>query len=95
MLCQKCKKARGEIKLPYLGLMLCKGCFCKLIERRVKKEIRSKNLINLKYLNLHGNEIKTIIGLENLTDLRYLILNKNHIGFLQTPLYLKISGRIP
>ena len=48
MLCQKCKKAKGEIKLPYLGLRLCKTCFCKLIERRVKKEIRSKNLINEK-----------------------------------------------
>ena len=48
MLCQKCKKAKGEIKLPYLGLKLCKGCFCKLIERRVKKEIRSKELINEK-----------------------------------------------
>jgi len=48
MLCQKCKKAKGEIKLPYLGLILCKGCFCKLIKRRVKKEIRLKNLINEK-----------------------------------------------
>ena len=48
MLCQKCKKAKGEIKLPYLGLRLCKSCFCKLIERRVKKEIRSKKLINEK-----------------------------------------------
>jgi len=48
MLCQKCKKAKGEIKLPYLGLRLCKTCFCKLIERRVKKEVRSKNLINEK-----------------------------------------------
>jgi len=48
MLCQKCKKAKGEIKLHYLGLRLCKTCFCKLIERRVKKEIRSKNLINEK-----------------------------------------------
>ncbi len=48
MLCQKCKQAKGEIKLPYLGLRLCKACFCKLIERRVKKEIRSKNLINEK-----------------------------------------------
>jgi len=48
MLCQKCNRAKAEIKLPYLGLRLCKGCFCKLIERRVKKEIRSKNLINEK-----------------------------------------------
>ncbi|MBU3941425.1 MAG: hypothetical protein KKF74_00770 [Nanoarchaeota archaeon] len=48
MLCQKCKKARAEIKLPYLGLRLCRGCFCKLIEKRVKKEIRSKKLINEK-----------------------------------------------
>ena len=46
MLCQKCKKARAEIKLPYLGLWLCKGCFCKLIEKRVKKEIRSRELVN-------------------------------------------------
>jgi len=48
MLCQKCKKANGEIKLPYLSLKLCKACFCKLIEKRVKKEIRSKKLINEK-----------------------------------------------
>ncbi len=48
MLCQKCNRAKAEIKLPYLGLRLCKGCFCKLIERRVKKEIRSKKLINEK-----------------------------------------------
>jgi len=48
MLCQKCNKAKGEIKLPYLGLRLCKSCFCKFIERRVKKEIRSKKLINEK-----------------------------------------------
>ena len=48
MLCQKCKKAKGDIKLPYLGLRLCKACFCRLIEKRVKKEIRSKNLINEK-----------------------------------------------
>lgn len=48
MLYQKCNKAKGEIKLPYIGLRLCRACFCKLIEKRVKKEIRSKNLINEK-----------------------------------------------
>ena len=48
MLCQKCNRAKAEIKLPYLGLRLCKSCFCRLIEKRVKKEIRSKELINEK-----------------------------------------------
>jgi len=48
MLCQKCNRAKAEIKLPYLSLRLCKSCFCRLIERRVKKEIRSKELINEK-----------------------------------------------
>ncbi len=48
MLCQKCKRLKAEIKLPYLGLKLCKNCFCRLIEKRVKKEIRSKELINEK-----------------------------------------------
>lgn len=48
MLCQKCNKAKAEIKLPYLSLRLCKACFCRLIEKRVKKEIRSKELINEK-----------------------------------------------
>ena len=48
MLCQKCNRAKAEIKLPYLSLRLCKSCFCRLIEKRVKKEIRSKELINEK-----------------------------------------------
>ncbi len=48
MLCQKCSKAKAEIKLPYLGLRLCKACLCRLIEKRVKKEIRSRELINEK-----------------------------------------------
>jgi len=57
--------------LPYLGLMLCKGCFCKLIERRVKKEIRSKKLINEKekilLLDNHSKEAKISESILNTT----------------------------
>jgi len=72
MLCQKCKKAKGEIKLPYLGLRLCKFCLCRLIERRVKKEIRSKNLINEKekILLLDDNSKEARIS-ENIIKVAY------------------------
>jgi len=45
MLCEKCKKNKGEVNLPYLGHILCRRCFCNLIQRRVKKEIKQKKVI--------------------------------------------------
>jgi hypothetical protein len=45
MICEKCKKNKGEINLPYLGHLLCRRCFCNLIQRRVKKEIKQKKII--------------------------------------------------
>jgi len=91
MLCQKCKKARAEVKLPYLGLGLCKGCFCKLIEKRVKKEIRSKKLINEKekilLLDNNSKEAKISehiirVAYNNRVDLLKVKVNALKIGFL-------------
>ncbi len=91
MLCQKCNRAKAEIKLPYLGLRLCKACFCKLIERRVKKEIRSKNLINEKekilLLNNNSKEAKISehiirVAYNNRVDLLKVKINELEIGFL-------------
>jgi len=96
MLCQKCKKTNGKIKLPYLGLMLCEGCFCKLIERRVKKEIRSKKLINekekvllldnsSKEARISEHIIKTAYN--NRVELLKVKVNLLKIGFLSREVY--------
>ncbi len=45
MLCEKCHKSKLEIKLPYLGTGLCSNCFCRLISKRVKKYVVSRDLI--------------------------------------------------
>ena len=91
MLCQKCNKAKAEIKLPYLGLRLCKSCFCKLIERRVKKEIRSKELINEKekilLLDNNSKEAKIsehILNTAYNNRLNMIIVKVNHfkLGYL-------------
>ena len=91
MLCQKCNKAKAEIKLPYLGLRLCKSCFCKLIERRVKKEIRSKELINEKekilLLDNNSKEAKIsehILNTAYNNRLNMIIVKANHfkLGYL-------------
>ena len=91
MLCQKCNRAKAEIKLPYLGLRLCKSCFCRLIERRVKKEIRSKKLINEKekILLLDNNSKEARISehiikaaYNNRVDLLKVSVNELKIGFL-------------
>ncbi len=64
MLCEKCKKNKGEIKLPYLGHLLCKRCFCNLIQRRVKKEIKQKKIIeeNDKVLLIDDKSIEARIS---------------------------------
>ena len=91
MLCQKCNKAKGEIKLPYLGLKLCKACFCRLIEKRVKKEIRSKKLINEKekilLLDNNSKEAKISehiirVAYNNRVDLLKVKVNALKIGHL-------------
>ena len=100
MLCQKCKKASAEIKLPYLGLRLCKTCFCKLIEKRVKKEIRSKKLINEKekILLLDNNSKEAIISehiirvaYNSRVDLLKVKINELKIGFLSKEVKVSIK----
>ncbi|MBU4284460.1 MAG: hypothetical protein KJ968_05095 [Nanoarchaeota archaeon] len=91
MLCQKCNRTKAEIKLPYLGLRLCKACFCRLIEKRVKKEIRSKKLINEKekilLLDNNSKEAKISehiikVAYNNRVDLLKVKINELKIGFL-------------
>ncbi|MDD5087028.1 MAG: hypothetical protein PHV16_04720 [Candidatus Nanoarchaeia archaeon] len=64
MLCEKCKKNKGEINLPYLGHILCRRCFCNLIQRRVKKEIKQKKIIeeNEKVLLIDDKSIEARIS---------------------------------
>jgi hypothetical protein len=64
MLCEKCKKNKGEVKLPYLGHLLCRRCFCNLIKRRVRKEIKQKKVIeeNEKVLLIDDGSIEAKIS---------------------------------
>jgi cAMP phosphodiesterase len=47
MKCFSCSK-NAEIKLSYTSREYCSSCFMKLIERRIKKELRKQGLINIK-----------------------------------------------
>ena len=63
------QKVKGEIKLPYLGHLLCKRCFCNLIQRRVKKEIKQKKIIE------EGDKILLIDDKSIESEISELMLN--------------------
>ena len=46
MKCFKCKKKAGIIYLPPIPGKLCNSCFLKLIEKRVRREVRFKKLFS-------------------------------------------------
>jgi len=46
MKCQICHKQKAEIKLDHLGKTICKTCFIRTVERRIKRTIRNYNLLN-------------------------------------------------
>ncbi len=46
--CVNCKSTNAKIKLDYLGKTVCNSCFCKIIERRISKTIRTNKLISKK-----------------------------------------------
>ncbi len=48
MNCFKCKKKAASIRLGHVPGRLCDGCFLKLIEKRVRKEVRLRKLFSRK-----------------------------------------------
>ena len=46
MKCFKCKKADGSIELGHFPGKICKNCFLKTIEKRVRKEVRINKLFS-------------------------------------------------
>ena len=59
MLCNKCKHKEAVAHLKHLGA-LCKPCFCEIIERRVRKDLRQYSPLkrgqNVLLLNDAGKE---------------------------------------
>ncbi|UCD03935.1 MAG: TIGR00269 family protein [Candidatus Woesearchaeota archaeon] len=45
MKCQVCNKQEAKIKLDHLGKTVCKNCFARSIERRIRRTIRDYNLL--------------------------------------------------
>ena len=46
MKCQVCNKQNAEIKLEHLGKTVCKNCFSRSFERRIRRTIRDHKLLN-------------------------------------------------